>query len=77
MDQREVMQARERGELLEAVLTPASDANGWVLLFARRGGGQEMLTSPGGHEHVFHDLNHATVLAAELGFDEVRVEERF
>jgi hypothetical protein len=77
MDQHEVMQARAGGELLEAVLTPASDANGWVLLFTRRDGGQEMLTSAGGHEHVFHDLNHATILATELGFAEVRVEERF
>jgi len=77
MEQSDVLRARERGELLEAIVTPASDANGWVLLFARHDGGQEPLTSPGGHEHVFHDLDHATVLAAELGFDEVRVEERF
>lgn len=77
MVQSEVMRRRAAGDLLEAILTPATDANGWLLLFARRDGGQEPLTNPAGHEHLFHDLDHATALALELGFDDVRVEERF
>jgi hypothetical protein len=77
MDQAEVLQARGRGELREAILTPAADANGWVIQFLTADGRQLTLTSPGGHEHIFHDLDHASQLGKELGFDEVRIEERF
>jgi hypothetical protein len=77
MDQAEVLQAKGRGELREAILTPAADANGWVMLFLTVDGRQLPLTSPGGREHIFHDLDHASELGKELGFDEVRIEERF
>ena len=77
MDQAEVLQARGRGELREAILTPAADANGWVMLFLTADGRQLQLTSSGGHEHVFHDLDQASALGKELGFDQVRIEERF
>lgn len=77
MEKSEIMAARERGELLQAVVTPAESANGWLLLFTDRDGDQVRYTRHHGRAPVFHDLDHATALAKELGFEQVRVEERF
>jgi hypothetical protein len=77
MEEPEILKARERGDLLEAVVTPAESANGWLLLFTDRGGEQVGYTRHHDRAPVFHDLDHATALAKELGFEQVRVEERF
>jgi hypothetical protein len=69
--------ALRRGDLQEAVAMPAEDANGWVLLFADREGNHHLYTDQTGTEKLYHDLDQATEVAQELGFDTVRVEERF
>jgi hypothetical protein len=65
------------GELTTAVIQPAEDANGWVLLLGAADGSQVLYTDHTGTEKVYHDLDQATAAARKLGFAEVRVEERF
>jgi hypothetical protein len=77
MDHDQARLALRRGDLLEAVAMPAADANGWVLMFADGEGNHHTYTDHTGSEKLYHDLDHATEVARELGFDTVRVEERF
>lgn len=67
----------QAGELEEAVIEPADEGNGWMLLLRERGGGLVKLTDHSGVEKVYHSLDHATELARQIGFSEVRVEESF
>lgn len=67
----------EAGELEEAVIEPADEGNGWMLLLRQRDGKSVKLTDHSGTEKVYHSLDHATGLAREIGFSEVRVEETF
>jgi hypothetical protein len=77
MNDEEVRAARREGRLTEALITPAADANGWVLRLDSSSGGQVPYTGHTGTEHVYHDLDRATQVAKDLGFDRIRVEERF
>jgi hypothetical protein len=77
MDHDQAQLARHAGELTGAVVKPASDANGWLILLHDKGGREIPYTGHTGTEKIYHDLNRATLEARELGFDEVRVEERF
>jgi hypothetical protein len=77
MDHDEVLAATRLGTLSEAIIMPAEDANGWVLLFVDTEGVPHGYTGHTGTEKVYHDLDHATEIAHELGFATVRVEERF
>lgn len=65
------------GELSEAVIEPAEQGNGWMLLLRERGGRLLKLTDHSGVEKIYHSLDHATELAKQIGFSEVRVEEEF
>ena len=77
MNDEEVRAARRAGRLTEALITPATDANGWVLRLSSDSGEQVVYTGHTGTEHVYHDLDRATQVAKDLGFDLIRVEERF
>lgn len=77
MDHEQIRRAAEAGDLSEAVVVPAQDANGWVLTFTERGGGRVLYTDHTGTEKVYHSLDQVSELARELGFDSVRVEEAF
>jgi hypothetical protein len=77
VEHNEILSARQSGELTEAVLTPAESGNGWTLLLTTRSGRQTPYRGVGGRVPIFHDLDHATILARELGFEHIRVEERF
>jgi len=77
MDHDQATDAVSAGTLIEAVLTPANDANGWIMLLVRSDGEQLLFTDSGGTEKVYHDLDQATVAARELGLTQIRVEERF
>lgn len=77
MDRDEAMQGVRAGEFVEAVIAPADDANGWVVMLADTHGEQHLYTGHTGTEKVYHDLDQATEVAQELGFTSVRVEERF
>ena len=65
------------GELNEAVIAPAEDANGWVILLSGKDGRHSLYTGHSGTEKVFHSLDRATAVAREIGFESIRIEERF
>jgi len=67
----------EAGRLREALIEPAPDRNGWMVLFREDRGQIVRLTDHRGAERVFHSLDHATELARGIGFETVSVEERF
>lgn len=77
MDNHQVLRKRQAGELTQAILIPADDANGWHLIFTDADGNHHRYTDHSGHDRLYHDLDHATELARQLGFANVRVEERF
>jgi hypothetical protein len=77
MDHDRAQLARHAGEITGAVIMPAEDANGWVLLLIATDGSHLPYTGHTGTEKVYHDLDQATAAARELGFAEVRVEEAF
>ena len=77
MDRDAAMQALHAGDLTEAAITPAEDANGWILVFTARDGRRITYTGHTGTEKVYHSLDHATEAAKEIGFAEIRIEEAF
>lgn len=77
MDHDQALSALHEGDLVEAVVKPADDANGWVLVFVTRSGEQVRYSGHTGTEKVYHTLDHATETAQELGFHTIRVEEDF
>ncbi len=77
MDQDQALSALHAGDLVEAVVTPAEDANGWVLLFVNRSGAHILYSGHTGTEKVYHTLDHATEAARDIGFQTTRVEEQF
>ncbi len=77
MDHDQTQLARHAGDLSGAVIKAAEDANGWVILLQGKDGQETLYTGHTGTQKVYHDLDQATRAARELGFDELRVEERF
>jgi hypothetical protein len=77
MDHDAAMTALRAGEIREAVITPAEDANGWVLVFSMPSGTHQLYTGHTGTEKVFRTLDHATEVAREIGLENIRVEEVF
>jgi hypothetical protein len=77
MDHDAAVRAVKDGDLLDVEITPAADANGWVLLFTTRSGDQAVYTGHTGSEKVYHDLDQATEIAREIGFASFRVREAF
>ncbi len=77
MDHDRAQAALHAGALTEAVVKPADDANGWILLLQGRDGELTLYTGHTGSEKVYHSLDRATEVARELGFGKVRVEEAF
>jgi hypothetical protein len=67
----------ESGDLEEALIEPADEGNGWMIVLRPRLGEPAKLTDHRGTEKVYHSLEHATEVARDIGFDTVRVEERF
>ena len=77
MDHDQAQLALHAGELTEAAIRPAQDANGWIILLAHKSGEHSLFTGHSGSEKVYHSLDRATAVARELGFDSIRVEEEF
>lgn len=77
MDHDQALGALHAGDLVEAVVTPALDANGWALVFITRNGEQVEYTGHTGTEKLYHTLDQATQTAKEIGFHDIRVEEQF
>jgi hypothetical protein len=77
MEHDQAQLALHSGSLVGAVIKPAEDANGWVILLEDMSGGHIPYTGHSGIEKVYHDLDQATTVARELGCESVRVEESF
>ncbi len=77
MDHDQAQLARHAGELTGAIVKLAQDTNGWVILLLDQNGGQIPYTGHTGTKKVYHNLDQATLMARELGFDELRIEEAF
>lgn len=77
MDHDQALSALHAGDITEAIIKPAEDANGWVLVFLTRSGKQIDYTGHTGTEKVYRTLDQATELAREIGFHSIRVEEAF
>ena len=77
MDHDQALSALHAGNFVEAVVKPAEDANGWILLFVNRSGAQILYSGHTGTEKVYHTLDHATEAARGIGFQTIRVEEAF
>ena len=77
MEHDQAQLALQAGSLVGAVIKPAADANGWVIMLEDLSGAHIPYTGHGGTEKVYHDLDHATDVARELGCETIRVEEVF
>jgi hypothetical protein len=77
MDYEQAQLALHNKTLTEAVIMPAEDANGWVVLLVSPQGDRHVFTGHTGTEKVYHTLDRATEVAREIGFETVRVEEAF
>ena len=77
MDHDQAMTALHTGDLVDAVIKPAEDANGWILVFLSRSGEQLVYRGHTGTEKVYHSLDQVTDLARQIGFHDIRVEEAF
>jgi hypothetical protein len=67
----------EAEHLRQVEIRPATEGDGWMIVLFTTGGGSEELTDHGGHPRIYHDLDHATRVARDIGFQSIRVEERF
>jgi hypothetical protein len=77
MDYEKAQLALHGGQLVEAVITPAQDADGWVILLVDPQGDRVLYTGRSGTEKAYHTLDRATQVAREIGFETVRIEETF
>ncbi len=77
MDTQKARAEFEAGRLSEVLVEPADEGNGWMVVVKSVDGDQMKLTDHGGHERVYHTLDHATEAAKAIGFGTVRVEEPF
>lgn len=76
----DLMQAKaeyEAGRLSEGIVEPSEQGEGWRLLLHTDTGQTLVLTDHSGRERLYHNLDHATEVGREIGFDSVRVEEHF
>lgn len=67
----------EAGRLNEVAAEPSEQGDGWRLLLHTKSGEIHVLTDHAGRERLYHSLDHATEVGRDIGFDSVRVEERF
>jgi hypothetical protein len=77
MDYEKAQLALHSGEVVEAVVTPAEDADGWTILLIGRQGKRILYTGASGTEKTYQTLDRATAVAREIGFETIRVEESF
>ncbi|KKA45120.1 MULTISPECIES: hypothetical protein [Salinivibrio] len=61
--------------LIEAVVEPSLDSEGWVVECRHTGGGLMALTNAEGIEQCFTDIDQATLNALEIGFQQVRIAD--
>lgn len=67
----------EADRLIEAVVEPSKESDGWRLLLHTAKGETLVLTDHSGRESLYRSLDHATEVGRDIGFSTVRVEEHF
>lgn len=67
----------EAGKIHDVFIEPADKGNGWMICVHDSAGRIVNITNHGGREKIYHTIDHATEVAKEIGFQTVRVEERF
>lgn len=67
----------EAGRLNEVTAEPSERGTGWRLLLHAKSKEILVLTDHAGRERLYLSLDHATEVGQDIGFDSVRVEERF
>ena len=77
MDLMDAKAEYEAGRLSEAAAEPSEQGEGWRLLLHTETGETLVLTDHSGRERLYHNLDHATEVGRDIGFDSVRVEEHF
>ena len=77
MDLQHAQAELEAGRLGEAVVEPSPNGNGWMVIFVTTEGARATLSDHTGTEKLYHTLDHASEAARDVGFGEVRIEERF
>ena len=77
MDIHQAQNAYGKGLITEIVIEPAETGNGWTILLHSSKDESEKLTDHSGQEKVFHDLDHATEAAKNIGSSSPRIEEPF
>jgi hypothetical protein len=77
MELEQARSAAEGGRLTGVVIEPSETGNGWLILVRERDGELIRITEHGGADKIYHSLDYATQVAEGLGFDTVRIEERF
>ncbi|MBD8515215.1 thymidylate kinase [Photobacterium sp. WH77] len=73
----ELQRLYAESEIVEAVIEPSLQANGWVVEFRHRRGGFVTLTDGSGSEKCYRDIDTATERAFEVGFHQVRIADHF
>lgn len=63
-------------QLVEAIIEPSIQDEGWVVEFRHASGGFVLLTDSRGDECQYMDLDVASKSAMEVGFNQVRIEEK-
>jgi hypothetical protein len=63
-------------QLVEAVVEPSVQEGGWVVEFRHVRGGFVILTDAEGEECQYYDIDLASESAMEVGFRQVRIEDR-
>ena len=64
-------------DLVEAVVEPSIQTDGWIVEFRHRRGGLVPLTDHTGSEKCYQDVDSATESAFEVGFHQVRIADAF
>ncbi|WED21583.1 hypothetical protein L3Q72_13320 [Vibrio sp. JC009] len=63
-------------QLVEAIIEPSIQEEGWVVEFRHAKGGFVIMTDIHGEECQYYDLDLASKSAMAVGFKQVRVEEK-
>ncbi|KMV29085.1 thymidylate kinase [Photobacterium swingsii] len=66
-----------RSDLVEAVVEPSIQEDGWIVEFRHRRGGFVPLTDGAGSEQCYQDVDTASERAFEVGFHQVRIADSF
>ncbi len=73
----ELQKLYRRHHLIEAVIEPSVELEGWVVEFRHYQGGFVSLTDATGLEQRYNDVDSASEQAMKVGFHQVRIADNF